>query len=252
MRKFLLLLVFLMVFPTVAFADSKSDFDYQFSKYREHYLEYTLFKKDYLSNPTLDNQQKALLTIKQSLSARDLAKGAFAAHVRDLILFDKVSYPVLTPIVNGLTSSQAYYQSEAKKSLGLVTLTDVDTYDKDYLKNYLEPEKNIKLGIVASKIAKLKYFLVQEEASLLKLKSKLPDNLSLRVAERLTDLENGLVNISEKIDAMSNLLVSEEGRDNTESEIFYTSKLEPLSEIRTLQLNWLDLLIDLDLNYGKI
>lgn len=252
MRKFLFLAVFLMFFPVVVFADSKSDFDYQFSKYREHYLEYSIFKKDYLTNPTLDNQQKALLTIKQSLSARDLAKASFATHVRDLITVNKINYPILTPIINNLTVSQNYYQGEAKKSLALVTLADIDTYDKDYSKSYLEPEKNIKLGIVASKIAKLKYFHTQQEEALDKLKTKLPTSPSLRVAERITDLENGLNNISIKINTMSELLVSEEGRDNTESEIFFTSKLEPLSEIRTLQLNWLDLLIDLDLNYGEI
>lgn len=252
MRAFFLLAFLFLFIPNLVFADAKSDFEYQFSKYRDSYVEYRLFKKDYLSTPTLDNQQKALLAAKQSLNTRDLAKASFATYIRDLTVADKINYPVLNPILNDLVAAQSYYLTESNKSLALVTLADIDAYDKNYIKTYQDPEQAIKLGIVASKIAKLKYFHLQQEASLKSLKNKLSTNLSARVSERIIELETGLQTIGNKIDTISNFLVSPEGKENTESEIFFTARIEPISEIRTLQLDWMDLLIDLDLNYGKI
>lgn len=247
---FLFTILFFLVTPVLA--DSRSDFDYQYGKYRERFSEFLLYKKDYLSTPSLDNQQKALLTAKLSISTRDLTKASFAAYLRDLILLNNLNFPPLIPINKGLIEAQQYFLGEASKGQAIVTLADLDTFDKSYQNSYKKYESFMKLGVVSHKIAKLKNFSLKQGSALVTLKSKLPKNVSVRVTERLESLEKDLTLITEKIDSMANYLISEEGMDNSESEIFFSAKVDQLAEIRALQLDWIEQLIDLDLNYGKI
>ncbi len=245
------LLLFLII-PVTVFADSRSDFDYQYSKYREHFLEFSLYKKDYLSTQSLDNQQKALLSAKQTVNTRDLTKASFAAYVRDLILQNNLNYDPLIPINKGLLESQQYFLNEASKAQTIVTLADLADFDKSYSSSYQKYEVSIKMGIVAQKIAKLKNLSLQQTEALKTLKGKVESNVSVRVTERINSLETDLGVITEKIDALANLLISPDEMENTQSEIFFNAKIEPLAEIRSLQLDWMDKLIDLDLNYAKI
>lgn len=244
--------IFFIIFTTSAFADSKSDFEYQHSKYREHISEFLIFKKDYLDTPSLDNQQKALLTAKLAIKARDLTKASFAAYINDLIQHGNLSYSPLVPVRQMLLESQQFFLGESAKSQNIVTTTNLHDFDDYYSKNFPKHEQSIKIGIVAQKIAKLKFLSIQLEKSFTELKTKLPINVSVRVTERVSSLDTDLKIITEKVDAMAEYLVSEENLGNSESEIFFSSKVEQLSEIRQLQLNFIDQLIDLDLNYGKI
>lgn len=246
------LFFFFVVFATTVFADARSDYDYQYTKYREHYSEFLLFKKDYLTNPTLDNQQKALLLAKLSMNTRDLTYASFAAYLRSLIASNNLQYDPINPISASLITAQQFFLTESSKSQSIVTLQDMDTFDTDYIKAYPEHEKSLKAGIVAAKIAKFKNLSLQQDQALKKLKQKLADNVSVRVTERIDQLDKDLLVITEKIDNMANFLISKEGMDNADSEIFFSAKIELLSDIRTLQLKWMDQLIDLDLNYGKI
>ncbi len=245
-------IIFLVFLATSVFADSKSDFDFQYSKYRQSYSEFSLYKKDYLSTPSLDNQQKALLASKQAINTRDLTKASFAALIRDLILQNKLNYSPLQPVNAWLLESQQFFLSEAAKGQEIVTLANLNEFDTKYSESYLKYEKFLKVGIVAQKVAKLKNLSLQQQTALASQKEKMPNDVSVRVTERVSLLESELVTIGEKIDAMANFLISEEGMDNSDSEVFFTSKIEQLIEIRDLQLAWMDKLIDLDLNYAKI
>lgn len=250
--KSILLFVFFVISSTFVYADSKSDFDFQYSKYRQSYSEFSLYKKDYLSNPSLDNQQKALLAAKQAISTRDLTKASFAALIRDQIIQNKLNYAPLQPVVGWLLESQQFFLNESSKGQEVVTLANLNDFDEKYLESYLKYEKYLKVGIVAQKVAKLKNLSLQQQNALASQKEKMPESVSVRVTERVSLLESELVAIGEKIDNMANFLISEEGMDNSDSEVFFTSKIEQLIEIRDLQLAWMDKLIDLDLNYAKI
>ncbi len=252
MKRFLFLFAVYFFLATSVSADSRSDFEYQYSKYREHFVEFSLFKKDYLATSTLDNQQKALLTAKQTINTRELTKASLTSYVRYLISQNNAEYAPLVAVNQGLLAAQQYFLGQAAKGLSIVTLADLNSFDEEYSNSFLQHETSIKVGIVAQKIAKVKSISVEQQKSLDLFKNKVSDNVSVRVTERIESLENNLVSINEKIDSMATYLISKEGMENTESEIFFSAKVEQLSEIRSLQLNWVEQLIDLDLNYGKI
>ena len=236
----------------VTFADSRSDFDFQYSKYRQYYSEFSLYRKDYFTNPTLDNQQKALITGKQAINTRDLTKASFASYVKDLILIDNQKYEPMMPIVGNLVTAQQFFLSEAAKGQSIVTVSDMETFNTEYQVAYPVHERSIKVGIVAHKVAKLKYLVNAQQTALKSLKDKIPNTVSVRVTERIAVLEANLQIITEKVDNMATYLNTEESMENADSEVFFTSKVEQLAAIRSLQLDWMEQLIDLDINYGKI
>jgi hypothetical protein len=250
--KLIPLFVFFVIFSTSVFADSRSDFDFQYSKYRQSYSEFSLYKTDYLSTSSLDNQQKALLAAKQAISTRDLTKASFAAYIRDLIAQNKLKYEPLLPVSAWLLESQQFFLNEASKGQSVVTMANLNDFDTKYNESFLKYEKYLKVGVVAQKVAKLKNLSLQQQNALNAQKAKMPETVSVRVTERIALLESELTLISEKIDSMANFLISDEGMDNSDSEVFFTSKIDQLIEIRELQLSWMDKLIDLDLNYAKI
>lgn len=252
LRLFVFAISFLFAIPRTVLADSKSDYEYQYTKYRDSYLEFSIFKKDYLNTPSLDNQQKVLLSLKQSLVSRDLAKASLAGYLFDLIQVNKIDYSPMVPILQGLSNSRQYFISKSNDAQSLVTLENLKNYDKEYLKTSIESERYLKFGIVAHKIASLVRIQSELSKALEKLKYKIPNETSARLLERLTELENDHAIINEKIDTIAEYLISEEGQENVDSPIFFTGRIEKLSEIRELQLDWVDKLIDLDLNYGKI
>lgn len=250
-----LLLGLFLLFASTTFvsADAKSDFDYQYTKHRESFLEYTLYKKDYLSNPTLDNQQKALLAAKQSTSTRELTRASFVAYLRELILVNQLKgYPMADSLNSSLLAAQQFFLLEGQKTLGVVTLADLDKFNQDYLVEYPKHESVLKAGIVGHKLARLKYFALRQDDAIKELRGKIPSTVSIRAFERLDNLESDLATIHTKIDNLADYLITQESLENTQSEVFFTSRVEFLAEIRGLQLAWMDKLIDLDLNYAKI
>ena len=251
--RFILGLFLLLLSSSIVKADAKSDFDFQYSKHRESFLEYTLYKKDYLSNPTLDNQQKALLSAKQSTNTRELTRASFVAYLRELILSNQLNgFPLSDNLNANLLVAQQFFLMESQKTLGVVTIADLDKFNQEYIVEYPKHESYLKAGIVGNKLARLKYFARKQDAAIAELKSKIPQDVSVRVFERLNTLDTDLATIHKKIDDLSDYLITKESLENTQSEVFFTSRVEFLADIRSLQLVWMDKLIDLDLNYAKI
>lgn len=250
------LIAFIIIFSLAVAsvnADAKADFDFQFTKHRESFSEFTLYKKDYLTNPTLDNQQKALLSAKQTTNTRELTRASFAALLRELILMNQLRGNKMADDLNAnLFAAQQFFLSESQKSLALVTIADLDAFNASYNIEYPKHDRYLKAGIVGHKLARLKYFALKQDESLQSLKAKIPSDVSVRVFERIAGLENDLKTIHSKVDNLSDFLLTEESLDNTQSEVFFSSRIELLAEIRQLQLSWMDKLIDLDLNYAKI
>lgn len=252
MRLSFVIFILFFFIPTIVFADAKSDFEYQYTKYRDNYLEFSIFKKDYLATPSLDNQQKVLLSLKQSLVARDLSKASLSRYLSDLILTNQVNYDPLVPVLQALESARQYFTLKANEAQTVVTLENLKEFDKEYLATSLNSERALKLGIVSHKIAKLVRIQNDSQKAYETLKYRLPDTISIRAKERLSELERDHLEINKKIDELANLVVSIEGQENVDSPVFFSGKVEPLMQIRTMQLNWIDKLIDLDRNYAKI
>lgn len=246
-----LFIYFLCASTTVIFAaDAKSDFEYQYSQYRQNYIEYSILKKDFLENPTLDNQQKAILAAKQTLSARDLAKGSFAAYLLFLCQEKETNYAPVKPSIDSLTQAKAFYLSEAEKSQSLVTAANLVEFSQSYITNTVSHDRSLRSGVVACKISQLVRFQIQSKNSLDFILPKLATPYSTALKTRIEDLEILGNKINDTINTFTTKFYSEEMIDNIDNDSYYTNNSETVKKIQTLQLKWIDSLIDIDLNYA--
>jgi len=241
----------LVLFPaTIAFADAKSDYEYQFGQYRQNYAEYTLLKKDFLDNPTLDNQQKAILAAKQTISSRESAKADYATYLLTLIDSSNVTYAPINQIIQSLTSAKAFYSAQALKSQSIVTPADLKAFTADYATNSVDPDRSFRTGNVAYKISQLVGFQVQLKNSLDIILPKLAAPLSTPLQTKINDLQTQGNDINTTIDTFTNKLYSDEEIANIDSDSYFSDKTDTIKNIQTLQLKWIDSLIDIDLNYA--
>lgn len=250
-RFFILLLLAFIYFSATnkVFADAKTDYDYQYGLYRQNYLEFTVLKKDYLGTASLDNQQKAMLSAKQSLISRDLAKASLAWYISDLINNSKVDYAPIKSISNSLAVSRQYYLDQSLKSQKIITTDNLKQFTADYQLSTIQPDRTIRFGIVVNKIARLVRIQVDCQTNLDDLIPQLPSPVPTTVAARVEELKTLHSVINTKIDALANGLNPAEGEENVDAEIFYTIRIEKIQEIVAMQTDWINRLIDLDLNY---
>lgn len=251
--KLLLLPIFVVYLFTVSsavFADAKSDYEYQYSQYRQNYIEYSILKKDFLENPTLDNQQKAILASKQTILSRDLAKASFAAYLLFLCQEKQTNYAPVKPSLDALSLAKSFYLSEASKSQSIITAATLVEYSRDYEENTIIHDRSLRSGVVACKISQLVRYQIESKNALDIILPKLATPYSTALNTRINDLQDQGNKINELINTFTNKLYSEEITDNIDNESYFTNNSETVKKIQTLQIKWIDSLIDIDLNYA--
>lgn len=250
-KLFLASLVFLFLQPvTACFADEKSDYEYQYGQYRQNYIEYKILKNDYLSNPTLDNQQKVILSAKQTISSRDLAKANFAAYLLSAIKSSNVNFTPIKPLLDSLESANKFYLSEAQNSQTIVTPNDLKTFSENYIANSLTHDRAFRTGVIAKKIAELVRFQVESKNALDITLPKLATPFSKPLQARVDELQATGNKINNDINDFANSLFSEEEVQNIDSDDYFSNKSDTVKKIQSAQLKWIDGLIDIDLNYA--
>ncbi len=245
----LLVYLLFLVTPNV-FADAKSDYEYQYSQYRQNYIEYSILKKDFLENPTLDNQQKAILAAKQTMVSRDLAKGSFAAYLLFLCQDKQTNYAPIKPSIEAINQAKTFYLSEANKSQSVVTASDLVSYTQNYLTNTVTHDRSLRSGNVACKISQLVRFQIESKNAYDIILPKLTSPFSAALKTRIDDLQTQGNKINDTINVFTNKLYSEEITDNIDNESYFTNNSETVKKIQNMQLKWIDGLIDIDLNYA--
>lgn len=241
---------FLFVAPTGVFADAKSDFDFQYSKYRQNIIEYTILKKDFLDNPTLDNQQKAVLAAKDAIYSRDLAKASFADYLLSLCKEEKTNFAPVKPILDNLRNAKSFFQSEAVKSKTIVTPANLLSFTQSYLENTKVHDNSFRSGVVACKISEFVRIQIESKNAFDVVYPKLATPFSTALNTRINDLQTQGNNINDIINTFTNKLNTEEDMLNINNENYFYDKIETINKIQTLQLRWIDSLIDIDLNYA--
>jgi len=244
-----LIYLLFLVTPGV-FADAKSDYEYQFSQYRQNYIEYSILKKDFLENPTLDNQQKAILSAKQTLMARDLAKGSYASYLLFLCQDKQTNYTPTKPSIEAINQARTFYLSEANKSQSIVTASDLAAYTQNYLTNTIVHDRSLRSGNVACKISQLVRIQIESKNAFDIILPKLSSPFSTALKTRIDDLQSQGNKINDMINTFTNKLYSEEITDNIDNESYFSNNSETIKKIQNLQLKWIDALIDIDLNYA--
>lgn len=243
-------LILLSLSTASVFADSKSDYEYQYSKYRQNYIEYSVLKKDFLENPTLDNQQKAVLAAKETLSARDLAKASFAAYLLTLCQEKKTNYSPVKPVLDSLNAAGIFYQTEAEKAQAIITPANLAEYTKNYEVNTIVHDRSFRTGVVACKISQLVRFQIESKNALDVILPRLATPYSTSLQTRINDLQDQGNKINDAVNDLTKKLFSEEDISNIDNETYFTNKSEIIKKIQTLQIKWIDSLIDIDLNYA--
>lgn len=245
----LFIFFFTVVFAPVIFADAKTDYDYQYGQYRTSYAEFVILKQDYLNTPSLDNQQKAMLSAKQTILARDLAKASLDWYLLDQIGGYKTAYEPINQVIGVLASARQYFLANAQKSQSIVTQDDLKKFTSDYMEVVAEKDSYTKYGIVAAKIAALVRIQLDSKTALEIMIPKLPTPYPAGLSARIQELKSSAKAIDLKIDEMAANLNLAEAVGQTQSEIFFTERMEKLIEIRAMQLDWINRLIDIDINY---
>jgi len=235
---------------TTVFADAKSDYEYQSSRYRQNYIEYTILKKDYLGNPTLDNQQKAVLAAKQTIQSRDLAKAGFADYLLFLCQEKQTNYTPVKPILDSLSAAKSFFLSEAEKSRLIVTPADLAIFTTNYNTDTITHNRSFRTGVIACKISQLVRIQIESKNALDIILPKLATPFSTPLQNRIDDLKSQGNKINDLINTTTNKLFSEEQINNIDNESFFANNSETIKKIQSLQLKWIDSLIDIDLNYA--
>jgi len=244
-----LVLVFFTASTTV-FADAKSDYEYQYSQYRQNYIEYSVLKKDYLENPTLDNQQKAVLAAKQTLSSRDLAKANFAAFLLDLCQEKQTNYAPVKPLLESLNTARNFYLAESEKSKSIVTPANLASYTQEYKLNTITHDRSFRTGVTACKISQLVRIQIQSKNALDVILPKLSTPFSTPIQTRIDDIQVLGNKINDTINTLTAKLFTDEEVSNIDNDYYFSNKNEIIRKIKVLQLKWIDSLIDIDVNYA--
>jgi len=245
-----LFFLFSSMVATPVFADAKSDYEHQYSQYRQNYIEYTILKKDFLENPTLDNQQKAVLAAKQTIESRDLAKANFAGYLISLCQEDQTNYAPITPILDSLRVAKLFFFSEAEKSQAIITPVDLDTFSLDYATNTKTHDGVFRTGVIACKISQFVRIQIQSKNALDVILPRLATPFSTPLQTRINELHSQGNNINDTINALVEKLLSEEQVGNIDYSGYFSKNSETIKKIQSLQLKWIDSLIDIDLNYA--
>ena len=228
-----------------------SDFQYQLDAYRQSYAEYQNFKSDYLAHPTLNNEQKALLSAKQTINARELAWASYVLVLSDTITNAKVDFPLSNKSVADLAEIAKYHFNQATISASIVTRADLTAFTKNELKVTATHRVLLAQAQVASKIAQLIKF--QNDASLAY--NVVYPKLSTRLDE--ISVQNGLNQVqtySQQINDQILALTEKTNKlqpDQYGQDTFFTNSSESLVEIRANVNRLVNVIIDLDTNYVR-
>lgn len=245
-----LFLLYACIGTSTVFADAKSDYEYQYSQYRQNYIEHSVLKRDFLENPTLDNQQKAILAAKQTIKSRDLAKAGFAGYILFLCQEKQTNYQPIKPILDSLAQAKSFFLAEAEKSQSVVTPAQLASFSENYSTNAVTHDKSFRTGVIACKISQLVRFQVESKNALDTILPKLATPFSTSLQARINDLQSQGNKINDTINTMANKLFSEEQMENIDNENYFTNNSEVMKKIKLLQIKWIDSLIDIDINYA--
>lgn len=241
-----------LMFSPYAHATAKTDYDYQYGQYRIGYSEFLVLKQDYLATQSLDNQQKAMLSAKQTILSRDLAKASLDWYLLDLVGSSNVNYEPIEPVLTSLNNARQFFLTEAQKSQSITTQADLKKFTQSYLNSATENDSMIKFGIVANKIAALVRTQIDSKTALDEIIPKLPVPMPSGLSARVQELNDSAKMIDGKIDLLANNLNLADAIAESVTEIFFTARIEKLVEIRELQLDWINRLIDIDINYVQL
>ena len=257
MKKVLAILLlatsYLLPATSAAFAQNTrlSDYQYQMDQYRKYYAEYSNFKSDYDAHPTLANEQKAIVSAKQAIAARELAWANFILVLSDTISDTGVNYPLTDKAVGDLAGIAKYHFDQAVATGSIVTRSDLTAFTRNELKVTAGHKLILTQAQVAGKLAQLIKFQIDAKAAYDVILPKLEGvKDEVTVQNGLDQIQTGSKEINDQISTLAqkttDLNVEQFSRDQ-----FYSDSTEVLTKIRNSVSRLMRVIIDLDTNYVR-
>ena len=249
---FILALAFLFS-AGVVFAQSTylSDYNFQLDQYRQNYAEYTNFKKDYDERPTLNNEQKALLSAKQTIVSRELAWANFYLVLSESISKPEVNYPLITKATTDLTNIANDHFNQANKAGNIATRADLTSFTQEELTALAAHRLPVTQSQVANKLAQLIKFQIDAKTAYDSLVPKLEAvKNEVVVKNGLDQVQTYSAQINGQIEALAKK-TTDFNLDESNQNQFYADASEALRGIRSLQNRLVAVIIDLDTNYVR-
>ena len=255
MKKFFLI-IFTIVFlfsAGVVLAQSTylSDYNFQLDQYRKNYAEYTNFKKDYDDRPTLNNEQKALLSARQAIISRELARANFYLVLSESIGKPEVNYPLITKTTTDLTGIANYHFGQAGKAGNIATRADLTNFTEEELTVLATHRLPVAQSQVANKLVQLIKFQVDAKTAYDSLVGRLEAvKNEVVVKNGLDQVQTYSAQINGQIEALAKK-TTDFNLDQSNQNQFYEDTSQSLRQIRSLQNRLVSVIIDLDTNYVR-
>lgn len=228
-----------------------SDYNFQLDQYRKNYAEYQNFKNDYIAHPTLDNEQKAILSAKQTISSRELAWANFILALSDSIRGTGINYPLSEKAKTDLAVIAKYHFDQAVAVGGVVTRADLTTFTKNELKVTATHKLALTQAQVANKLVQLINFQTSAKAaydSLLPKLTAVSDEVSVK--NGLDQIQTSSIQINDQISTLAKK-TGDLNVDQFSVDQFYSNSSEILIQIRASVNRLVNIIIDLDTNYVR-
>jgi hypothetical protein len=207
MRRLLLIFLplFFLAIPIHAENTPESDYQYQLSQYRRNYAEFQIYKRDYLANNTLDNEQKALLSAQNTIIARELTMASFTRMLKASIYSAQVDEPIFVEAQSSLDTLLNYYLDQSKSINNVQTKSELLEFSTKAQSQLKSNQAVIDSMQTVNKLAKLIYFVkkIDQQYALLKPQLENRKNLAL-VASGIEEIEKNKTKINDDITQVIN------------------------------------------------
>lgn len=252
MSRLFFCLITLLFLSTPIFAENtpESDYQYQLSQYRRNYAEFQIYKKDFLANNTLDNEQKAILAAQNTIASRELTMASFIRILKQSIYNSQVNQPIFIEAQDSLDTLLDYHLEQSQNVTQIQTKKDLAEFTAKSQSQLANNQATIDSIQVVNKLSKLINFVekIDKQYALLMPQLENKKNLAL-VASGIEEIEKNRVKINDDIDlVVKQINIIKSSNLATRRKATETANAA-LSRIQLNERLIINRLIDFDKNY---
>jgi len=234
--------------PIFAQNTQYSDYQFQQDQYRKSYATYQLFLKDYLSDPSLNNEQKAIQAAKEVIKFRESTLSHYFWWQAEILKLTQTDLSLIHQTISQLDSLGQYHYSKSLESSLLATKTDLTKFTKDNRKRVVELDLMAVKAQVAMKLARLIQFQTDLKRGYDYLNRSLPNQTNLVIKNGLEQVSTNAATANDLIEKLTTQVKDLDLSEKRESQ-FYEKSIEIMTQIKSLQSRSIDIIIELDTNY---
>ena len=252
-RKLVLGLLFFVlaggVLPVLAQNTQYTDYQFQEDKYRKSYATYQLFLKDYLSDPSLNNEQNAIQAAREAIKYRESTLSHYFWWQAETLKATKLDLPLVHQTISDLDTLGKYHYSQSQDSQDIDTKTSLTRFTKANRKQTHDYDINAIKAQVVLKLTRLIQFQTDLKRGYDFLIRSLPDqDTNLVIKNGLEQISTNATAANTLIEKLTTQIKDLDLSEKRESQ-FYEKSIETMTQIKNLQSRSIDIIIELDTSY---